>query len=301
MTQEFLFTVFTPTYNRAHLLPRVYDSLKRQTLRNFEWVIVDDGSSDNTRELVAQWAKEAHFPIIYRWQQNSGKHVAINRGVELARGEFFVILDSDDWLKPNALERLFYHWSQIPAERRSHYAGVCGLYAHPNGKVVGTKFPVDVLDSNAVEIRTRYRVKGDKFGMNRTEVMREFPFPEDLGHFVTESLIWNRIAKKYSKRYVNEILAVTEYQAEGLSARSIELRAASPKAARLYYQEFANLDGFYIPVSDRLKAFANYVRFSLHDATPFRQQLSEIKRKELFIFAFPIGLVLFWRDKKKLR
>jgi len=294
------FTVFTPTFNRAHLLGRAFQSLKAQTFRDFEWVIVDDGSTDGTQDAVTHWIKEVDFPITYIWQPNSGKHVAINRGVELAKGELFVVLDSDDWLVPTALERLLYWWETVPFEDRGNYTGVAGLYAYPSGKVVGSPFPAPVIDSNAVEIRTKYRVKGDKFGMNRTEVLREFPFPENLGRFVTESLVWNRIAKKYRIRYVNEIFAYKEYQPGGLSARSIELRAQSSAAARTYYREFVELEGFYIPFFDRLRACANYVRFSLHGKVSLRNQFKEITKKGLYLLSLPIGLMVYIRDKMVL-
>lgn len=295
-----VFTVFTPTYNRAHLLSRAFQSLKDQTFRKFEWVIVDDGSTDGTQELVAGWVEESDFPITYIWQPNSGKHVAINRGVAIAQGELFVILDSDDWLAPTALERLLYHWESIPPQVRGSYTGVVGLYAYPSGKVVGSTFPAPVIDSNAVEIRTKYRVKGDKFGMNRTDVLREFPFPEDLGKFVPESLVWNRIARRYRIRYVNEVLAYTEYQPGGLSARSVEIRARSSAAARTYYREFVELDDFYVPFLHRLRACANYVRFSFHGKVPLQKQYAEIGKKCYYFLSLPIGLAAYLRVKKRL-
>lgn len=101
---DYTFTVFTPTYNRSHLLGRLYESLKRQTFRDSEWVIVDDGSTDQTQELVKHWQMEASFPIRYFWQPNSGKHVAYNRGLQEARGFLFADIDSDDFFAPEALD-----------------------------------------------------------------------------------------------------------------------------------------------------------------------------------------------------
>jgi len=183
------FTVFAPTYNRAHLLSRVYQSLCEQTDKDFEWIVIDDGSTDETRELVLKFIKEAPFLVRYFYQPNSGKHVAINRGVTMAEGFLFVILDSDDWLAPRALELIRRTWNSLLPDERESFAGVAGLYAYPSGKIVGTPFPKDVLDSNAVEIRTKYRVRGDKFGANRVDVLKMHPFPENLGRFVTESLV----------------------------------------------------------------------------------------------------------------
>jgi len=113
-----LFTLFTATFNRAHTLHRVYESLVCQTLRDFEWLIVDDGSTDSTREVVEGWQSEAAIPIRYYHQPNAGYHIAFNRGVELARGELFLSLGSDDACKPYALERFYHHWMAIPETER---------------------------------------------------------------------------------------------------------------------------------------------------------------------------------------
>lgn len=306
MEKQFTFTVFTPTYNRAHLLPRAYKSLQEQTFRDFEWLIIDDGSTDNTAELVRQWQQEADFCIRYYWQENSGKHVAHNRAVNRAAGELFVCLDSDDWLVPNALERLLYHWHSIPHEQRSRFVGVAGLYAYPDGTIVGTRFPQDVMDANAVTIRTLYHVKGDKFGMNRTDVLRQFPFPEDLGRFVTEALVWNRIALKYKIRFVNEVFAHAEYQVGGLSdptdpIRALRLRIESAHAMRLTNRELAEMPAEMVPLVERLKAYAKFVRYSLHGKVGPAQQFAEARHKALYLCAAPLGIFLYLNDRRKLR
>ncbi|MFZ3133242.1 glycosyltransferase family 2 protein [Methanothrix sp.] len=294
--QEFVFSIFTPTYNRARLLGRAFQSLREQTFRNFEWLVVDSGS-DGTDKLVEHWAKEANFPVSYTWQPKNGKHIAVNTGVKMAKGDFFIILDSDDWLVPNALERLLFHWQAISELMRNGYSGVAGLCAYASGEIVGTPFPAPIIDSNAIEIRTIYNVTGDKFGMIRTDVLRTFPFPEDLGSFVTESLIWNRIAKVYNERYINEVLAHKEYQTDGLSYNSIKIRAESSLAARTYYKEFVDLEGLHVPLDHRLKACANYVRFSIHDSVPLSKQYAEINRKAYWIFSLPFGIAIYLRDK----
>jgi len=165
-------TVLTPTYNRAGLLPRVYQSLLAQTQKRFEWVIVDDGFTDGTRDLVREWVGRSPFPVRYLWQENSGKHVAVNRGVALAQGDLVLILDSDDRLVPNAIERVRYWWNTIPDAQRVEFAGVAGLCAFPSGHLVGTPFPKEILDSNPIEIRVRYKVRGDKCEVWRTDIAK---------------------------------------------------------------------------------------------------------------------------------
>ncbi len=295
------FTVFTPTYNRRHLLPRVYESLLKQDFRGFEWIIVDDGSNDNTCDIVEEWTKQAPFSILYVYQENSGKHCAHNRAVSIANGFLFVTVDSDDWLADGALKSIRQAWESIPEDDREKFVGVCGLYADPSGTVVGTPFPDDVVDSDAVEIRTRLGVKGDKFGANRVDVLRQFPFPEDIGSFVTESLVWNRIALSYKTRFVNRLWAYAEYQRDGLSRRSIEIRAKSPYAARLYYKEFLQLEKKHVTIGHRLRACANYVRFSLHARTPVKNLILECPERVLCILGLLLGVLLYFRDGRILR
>lgn len=289
-------TVLTPTFNRAELLPRVYASLVGQTLHDFEWLVVDDGSQDGTRDRVGEWAGQSPFPVRYAWQENGGKHVAVNHGVRLARGRLILILDSDDWLVPGAVERVLFWWGTIPEAEQGRFAGVAGLCVSPSGEVIGTRFPKEVLDSDSVEIRVKYRVRGDKCEVWRRDTLAQFPFPENLGRFVTEALVWNRIARHYKLRFVNEAWMVKEYQVHGLTARSAELRAGSPEAARLYYRELAEMKGRRVPVLRRIREYANFTRFSLHGRISPTQQAREVRHKLLWIAAFPIGYLAHRRD-----
>lgn len=184
------FTVFTPTYNRAHTLSRVHDSLRAQTFREFEWLIVDDGSTDGTGELVQKWSAEADYPIRYIWQENRGKHIAFNRAAAEARGELFLVLDSDDACVPEALERFHRHWRSIPLQERPRFSALTALCVDRHGNLIGTAFPQDVLDSDSIGIRYRHKLKGEKWGFHRTEVMRRFPFPEGIERtYVLEGIV----------------------------------------------------------------------------------------------------------------
>lgn len=215
-----LFTVCTPTYNREKLLPRVYASLKKQTYQDFEWLVVDDGSEDGTAGLVGGWASESPFPIRYFWQENGGKHKAHNVCVREAIGELFVMIDSDDWLVPTALEQLKSEWDQILDHHG--YSGVCCLFQYEDGAIVGDRFPNDSMVSNAVDLRYNHHIHGDKMGLIRMDVLRRFPFPDNLGrHLVPESLVWNRISQQYQMRCVNTVIGVKEYQVAGLTDMSM--------------------------------------------------------------------------------
>ncbi len=294
-----LVTVLTPTFNRAETLPRLYRSLLEQDSTDFEWLVIDDGSSDATGELVAGWIAEAPFPIRYRYQENGGKHVALNRGVDSARGRFVAVIDSDDWYLPSALGRLVAIWDSIPAEQRNGFAEVQGLGATPDGKLLG-QLPMDVIDTNSVEIRSRYGVTGDTQGMLRTEVMREFPFPEDLGRFVSEGIVWNRMARKYRSRYTNEVIAVKEYQPDGLTASGRIRNIRASRASLVYYSEYL-AGGWSLPPRVALQTYANYVRHALHERVGPARQLAGVPSRAWWSVAAPIGLALYLRDRRELR
>lgn len=232
------FTVFTPTYNRAHTLHRVFDSLRAQTFRDFEWLIVDDGSTDKTAELIAGWAAVADFPVRYFRQKNSGKHIAYNLAAREARGAILATLDSDDALFANSLERIHAIWNAIPDSERPAFSGIGGLCCDQNGAIIGDRFPTNPLDSNLRELVYVYRVRGEKWGVTRTDVLRQYPFPElDGSQWLPEGLIGFKMARKYKRRYVNEVLRVyyvDESHEHGINVSS-RANLAKTSRGRLYY------------------------------------------------------------------
>lgn len=204
-----LFTIFTPTYNRSHTLHRVFNSLRAQTLHNFEWLVIDDGSTDDTDKLVAEWMKSADFPLRYVRQDHAGKHVAYNRALTEARGQFFSCLDSDDALVPDALEKLSRLWNTIPEGERHAFCSVSGLCCDQNGKIIGDKFPIEPFDADLREQKYVYRLRGEKWGVGLTDIVRRYPYPEIPGiHFIPEGIVFLDIAKIFKARAANEIVRV---------------------------------------------------------------------------------------------
>lgn len=216
------FSIFTPTYNRGRLLGRVFASLQKQVYRNFEWIVVNDGSTDNTDVVMREIIQKAEFSINYiRLEQNSGKHVAQNRAVEVAKGELFVPLDSDDYIKPETLEVFWQAWNSIPIEEREKYSGVGVHCMDQYGNLIGTPFPADRFISNDLDMTFRYNVRGEKWGMIRTDIMREFKNVEVKGHFLSESTIWFRIAQKYPKKlYLQKCLRIYEKQEDSVTKKN---------------------------------------------------------------------------------
>ena len=292
---EFAFTVFTPTFNRAHTLPRVYESLTGQTFRDFEWLIVDDGSHDGTGALVETWRSEQRINVRYIYQENQGKHVAFNRGVAEARGNLFLILDSDDSCTPNSLERLLAAWHDVPLMERSRFSGVTCLCMDRDGRINGTTFPESPMDSDPITLQISYRVRGEKWGFHRTDILRAFPYPVFRGErFIPEGLIWNRIARRYKLRFINEPLRIYEDLPDGLTSQGAAPRVRSPFGARLYYQEYAQ---FQLPLRHRIKALLNYLRFSSHAGVPALQTIRESGNWLVATALFPIGAILAFRDR----
>ncbi len=204
-----LFTIFTPTYNRAHTLHRAFDSLSAQTLRDFEWIVVDDGSTDGTEQLVADWMEVASFPLRYLRQDHGGKHIAHNLALDAARGKFFTCLDSDDALTPDSLEKLARAWETIPEDARPTFCGVDGLCCDQHGDLVGDKYPLDPLDADLRHRKYLYGPRGEKWGVVLTDIARRYPFPNVArGRYLPEGIVWLDMAKTYKCRAVNEIVRV---------------------------------------------------------------------------------------------
>ena len=256
--KNMLITVFTPTYNRAYILPKLYKSLKKQTCMDFEWLVVDDGSTDNTSELFEKWKDERSFSIRYIKQSNGGKHRAINHGVKVAKGELFFIVDSDDTLSTEAIQRIVNQY--MPIRNDMSFGGVCGLRAYHNGERIGGERNFGILDCTSLDFRYKYRIKGDMAEVIRTHVLKEFPFPEVEGEkFCPEALIFNRIATKYKLRYFYEKVYLCEYLEDGLTASIVKVRMKSPQTSTQYYSEL-----FYMPIPfiQKIKAAINYWRFA---------------------------------------
>lgn len=299
-----LFTVCTPTFNRARLLQRTYDSLAKQTLPDFEWLVVDDGSTDNTRAVVEELAGQGRLRVRYFAKRNGGKHTALNLAVREARGELFTVIDSDDWFDPRALERMKHHWDQVPVSERPRLKGVCGLFAYENGEVVGDKFPEDVMVADDLDIDLRYDIEGDKIGCTRTEVMREFPFPEDLSDsvkhsviYIPESLVWHRMGRKYPTRFVNEVFAIKEYQRGGITDRGRVIQARNSKATLLYIYEMLTC-GRPLPLKHTIKNYSNYLRHSLHERLSLREQMGRVPSRLWCLACLPLGFLLWQKDRR---
>ncbi len=297
------FTVFTPTFNRASLLHRVYDSLKAQTFRDFEWVVVDDGSTDGTREVIAGWLAESDFPIRYFWQPNAHKKTAFNRGVREALGPLFLPWDSDDTAVPEALEMFWTEWQAIDEGSRPAFAGVTALCADEHGAIVGSRFPQDRFDSDPLESVYRYRIQGEKWGFIRTELLRQFPFPEDIPGHVPEGVVWGAIARRYKTRYVNRVVRTYHQEQDSITQTGASGAGAARNAeghalwARAVLEN--ELGWFFRNPAWFLRMAANHTRFSshsIHRSPPRRFPVQGFLQRLLLAAMWPVGKLLYLRD-----
>mgnify|MGYP002764883049 FL=1 len=289
-------TILTPTYNRASLLPRLFDSLRRQTNKDFEWIVVDDGSTDDTREVVANLKEKCGgaFPMGYVYKANGGKHMAINIGAERARGELLFIADSDDLLTDDALETVANSWHDISDDKS--FAGIAGLdITMDTCEVIGSGLPQEHIDCNAIDIRYRHHVTGDMKEVFRTEVLREFPFPEFAGErFCPEQLVWFRMARRYRLRYINKPIYIADYQPDGITAGITRARMRNPSASMLTYAELTECP---VPFLVKVKAAINFWRF-----WHCRTATSVVPRVALrWHWLRPLGWMMHVRDGNALR
>ena len=297
---DYTFTVYTGTRNRAHTLHRPYDSLRSQTFRDFEWLVVDNDSTDETGELIAKWQAEADFPIRYIRHSNRGHHGSSNVAVDEARGEFFLTLDSDDGAVPEALERFKAIWDDIPVERRALYSAVTGLAVDENGRPTGDPFPADVFDADPTAIRYRYKLLGERWGFQRTAVMRAYKYPVIPGYtgMMSGHLLWGEIGLHYLTRYVNEYLGVVYFDQPDALTKGVRDPRRDALGERM--EAGAIIDKHlrylpYSPIAYYLKA-AKYTRSAFWAGEGLPKQASLLVRpaaKALWLAALPVGVAVY--------
>lgn len=248
-------TVFTPTFNRAYILSNLYYSLRRQKFCDFEWLIIDDGSTDNTQELISQWkGEENFFPIRYYKQENGGKCRAINRAVDLAYGELFFTVDSDDYLTDDALEKIDRWERELPKGDR--FCGVAGNMGTSPTETSNTIFPGGFYEGSLLD---RYKnVDGERAIVFYTTLHQKYKYPEFSGeNFMTEAVVYNRIAADgYKIRFYNDIIWIYKYIEDGLTKSGNSVFINNPRGFGLWLKEKAIFEKY--SIFKRLKMYYTF-------------------------------------------
>lgn len=279
-------SIFTPTYNRGYIIHNLYNSLKNQTYKNFEWIIVDDGSIDNTKNLIYKYKNESDFSIIYYKQKNQGKHIAINKGISLATGDLFFIVDSDDYVTSD------FAYNIINLYEKIKFNNSIAALAFPRGNKSGGSLVKNLTQKemleNFLDIVFKYKISGEIDFAFKINILKEFLFPDfSCEKFCTEALIWNRISKKYKFLLINKTIVLGGYLKDGLSAKYWEHMVNSPQYSMLYFSELSNYN---IPLKAKLEALKCYWGIALNMDTDV-SFFKKLKKVPIFLSIY----ILFYR------
>ncbi|GAA0104674.1 glycosyltransferase family 2 protein [Paraclostridium sordellii] len=288
-----MITVFTPTYNRAYILHKCYDSLCKQTCNRFEWLIVDDGSTDDTEIKVMEWIKEKKINIKYVKQNNSGKHIAHNRGVIECESEIFVCVDSDDFITNNAIEEIYNQWKYV--EFDDNLAGIIALKGYSEEKPISSRIPNDILKSSIFNLYDKYRFKGDAMLVFKTSILKENLFPHIPGEkFMTEAVIYDKISRFYEMHLLDKVLYICEYLSDGYTSNISNVRKSNPQGHMLYlYQRICFANSF----KDRCKAYSYYLSgcFEIKNI----KYIKNLEHKYLIPLCIPKSIIIYLKPKIK--
>lgn len=299
---RFTFTVFIPTCNRAATLANTIQSVRKSLFSDFEVIIIDDGSNDQTYLVVAEERKNSNFPLTYVFQKNNGKAGAHNTALQYASGEFFITLDAGDLLLPDAMTKFLAEWESIPTGERPEFAGVSALCLKEDGTLSGKEYPDGINSISYLELDAVAPISGEKRQAIRTTVLRQFPYPNILGEkHVRPDLILRRMAHKYKLRLLNRPVQINIRESDGITANINRYRMENPKSFRLFYLEEITLNRKYY---DRRKLYGDnwrYVRFSLHSGVKLRDQIKEVYDRLLWLMSIPQGTIKWLIDRYRMR
>lgn len=299
-----MISVITPTYNRAHLLHRIYESLISQTYRNFEWIVIDDGSTDNTKKIIDNWISEDIVKISYFYQHNSGKHEAVNNGVRRASGKWITIIDSDDAFRCDSFEIFLKEYEKIPDTDKPRFKGVTArCFAADGVSILGDSFPkgVSVIDAKETDFKYKYRIQGELWGLTKKSVFEEFPFPKLEGaHFYPESVLWDTVSEKYLTRYINVPLRYYYFDA-GNSVTRTKKYTRFKENYELWVHNI-NKNSRYFVYSPKMvvKSYIGFTMDTLFCGYRYIQSLKRINglsKKVFCLAAAPLGLLCYLMKK----
>jgi glycosyltransferase involved in cell wall biosynthesis len=283
-----LLTIFTPTYNRSYILGSLYKRLKDQTIKDFKWLIVDDGSTDNTQNIVKNWiSQETSFEIIYIKQKNGGKQRAHNKAVEMCDTELFFCVDSDDHLVETAVEKIKERWIMIKKDKS--IAGIVALRGIDSKTPIGTKMPSNISYTTLYDLYNKYKFKGDTALIYRTDILKKYPFYvyEDE-KFIGEAYVYYQIDQNYKLNIFNKVLYLCKYLDDGYTKNIKKIIVNNPKGYSLLNKmkvKYAN--NMKEKLISNIKYLIGY--FISKEKGCFRNSESKL----ITIFTFPMAYILY--------
>ncbi len=280
-------TVFTPTYNRAYCLHKCYESLVQQSNQDFLWLIIDDGSGDNTKELVESWIKDNKIAIQYHYQENLGMHGGHNAAYRLIETPLNVCIDSDDSIAEGAVQKILDSWQLIKDEPK--FAGLVALDEDQDGKLIGTKIPEHIKETTLYDLYNTHGVLGDKKLVYKTEVVKQYPaYPIFEGErFVPLGYLYQLIDQDYKLLPLNEVLCVVEYMTDGSSMNMLKQYRRHPRGFAFSRKSRMKLAKNF---KDKFKNAIHYVSSSMFikNGAFFK----ESPKKFITFLAIPFGIAL---------
>ncbi|MEE9437592.1 MAG: glycosyltransferase family 2 protein [Saprospiraceae bacterium] len=292
-----MITIFTPTFNRADKVHRVWDSIQSQTYRNFEWVVIDDGSKDNIRSKIESYRKEADFPIqFHQFKENKGKHNATNKALEMAKGEFFMVADSDDAFTPDAIEFFMDGWNAIPLDQRDDFCGIRACCVDQFGNRVSDTLTNVPLAASMAEVYYKHGFRRESWCMVRTDWHRKFLFDSTHKGYYPEGIIWKAMSREKKLMFYNKPTRIY-YVAEDPNSIMNIAKPPKEKASRNLIQTLDTLNHDMSYFWDYPKWFfqmavlQGYYSLVTHTFWENFRKISTLSGKLLILAFFPISLM----------
>lgn len=297
-------SIITPVFNRREELKRAIDSVKQQTYKDFEYIIVNDGSTIDIDDIVKKLMESELFPVLYIKKSNGGVHTARNAAIKYCRGEMIFPLDSDDEMLPNSLEVLIKHWDSIPNENKKEYREICARCCDQNKKEVGALFPKDINDYSLKKShRIASKCKCEHLGFWRADIMKANPWPEPKGiTLVNEGLLWDKLTKKYKSFYVNDVVRVYHLEDNDSYTRNKVLTIQNIKNKNYRFIYLLNNNLFHGLIKNIVFAIATNCILHRRNILKNSIMLKHLFHKFVYIVLFlPSWLFSIYYEKKKMQ
>lgn len=279
--------IITTTYNRAYCIHQVYNSLKRQKSKDFMWLVIDDGSSDNTKEIIEGFISEELIEIEYVWQPNKGMHGARNTAYELIKTELNVIIDSDDWLADGVVNKIIDFWKE---NKENNVAGIISLNANTDKEVIGGMFPEGINKLTVTDMAGKLKMRGDKKLIYRSELTRLYPYPEFEGeNYFPASYKFRMIDLNYKMLLLNEVVCIVDYSENSATLGRVKQYKSCAKGFSFYRNEMIRISTSpkYI-----IRQTIHYIATSLFSKD--KKFIKKSSKKIYTILLLPVGIAFYY-------